>query len=96
MENQEKPCYNCQYLDRFYTKEVKRFQKTNFGFCTRSRTIVESHGTCEKYCRRPGYRYCNLTVKRTLEVLLTEISAIRQVIEEENNENEEHEKNKKL
>ena len=79
-------CSQCKHFERYYIKGVKRFNKTNFGQCTQKRDIVNIHDCCERY--KAGVRDRDITdrrVKVSLNDLLTEISAIRQVIEEEAN-----------
>ena len=31
MENTKNECYRCKFLDRYYTKEIKEFQKNKIG-----------------------------------------------------------------
>ena len=79
-----KRCSQCKYFDRYYTKGVKQFNKTNFGWCTRKHECVSIHDCCERY--KEGVRDRDITnsrLKVSLNDLLTEISAIRMVIEEE-------------
>ncbi|MDE6618750.1 MAG: hypothetical protein K2K13_06985 [Clostridiales bacterium] len=77
-------CSQCKHFERYYTKGVKRFSKTEFGLCTQKHESVNIHDCCERY--KAGVRYRGIISKRVkvcLNELLTEISAIRMVIEEE-------------
>lgn len=77
-------CSQCKHFNRYYLKGVKRFNKTTFGWCTQKRDVVNIHDGCERY--KAGVKdrgINNERVKVCLNELLTEISAIRHVIEEE-------------
>ncbi len=79
-------CSQCKHFERYYTKGVKRFNKTAYGRCTQKRDCVSIHDCCERY--KAGARDRGITnerVKVCLNDLLAEISAIRMVIEEEAN-----------
>ncbi|MDE6294407.1 MAG: hypothetical protein K2L88_07290 [Clostridiales bacterium] len=81
MEN--KSCSRCKYLDRYYTKGVNRFNRTDLGFCRKRRESVNVRECrCEsyevdRYIGRIGRR----AVKVCLNDLLTQITEIRKVIE---------------
>lgn len=76
-------CYNCGYLDRYYTKGIKKFDKTKLGWCCKKLNTVTTDGGCEdfKYKKKPRR---NRMLKLALNDLLIEISEIRKVLEAEN------------
>ena len=79
-------CSQCKHFERYYTKGVKRFNKTNWGRCTQKRASVSIYDCCERF--KAGVRdrgINNERIKVCLNDLLTEISAIRMVIEDEVN-----------
>lgn len=45
-------CSKCKYLDRYYTKGVKRFNRTEFGWCKKKRESVNVRGCCEMWQAR--------------------------------------------
>ena len=91
METESKKCYRCKNLDRYYTKEVKRFCKTKFGWCSEKQDTVQIQGCCDKFIFNPKSKKSNRMICHYLNDLLTEISEIRKVIEEENGETDESE-----
>lgn len=80
-----KRCNMCKHFNRYYTKGVTRFNQTEYGWCTRKCESVNIHDYCERYEVRIKARGINRRAKVCLNELLTEISAIRKVIEEEAN-----------
>ena len=81
-------CSRCKYFNRYYTKEIKAFQKTNFGWCSCARENVTNDFVCERYCMKlPAKRYSSI-LKFDLNGLLTELSEIRKLIEAESREYE--------
>ncbi len=81
-------CFRCKYLDRYYTKELKKFSKTPLGWCRQKRETVSVKCRCEKFSVRIPKKIPGVVLKRCLNDLLTEISEIRKMIEAEKNENE--------
>ncbi len=84
MANCGHQCYKCVHFNKYYTNDGVRFQKTKFGYCRANKKIVTVRGSCEKYAFacRSGYR-CNSLINARLNSMLTEISALRELIEEE-------------
>ena len=78
-------CSQCKHFDRYYVKGVKRFNKTDFGWCTKKHECVSFRDCCERYEAGVRYRGISRRAKVYINDLLTEISAIRMVIEEEAN-----------
>lgn len=91
MENDGKYCYRCKHFDRYYIKEDMNFRQTKYGWCRSEKREVQSKESCEQYATRVYARRSNLLLKGTLHALLTEISAVRNILEAERNERNEAE-----
>lgn len=89
MENPNCKCYMCKYCYKYYTKGVKKFNRTKFGWCRMNGKVVCLQDRCEKYVSRPVRNKYHDNLKYYLSGMLTEISEIRQILEEETRENEE-------
>ena len=89
MLDEQNPCYRCKNLDRFYTRGVKQFNKTKVGWCCKKEEIVNVHDSCDKYELRKPCKRISKSIKFCLNDLLTDISGIREIIEDERRENEE-------
>ncbi len=91
MENQEqkkKECRRCGNFDRYYTKGLRHYEKTECGFCREQHKIVDQQEYCDCW-RTNGRKHFvieRLAAKK-LNELLMEISALRQIIEENEEEN---------
>ncbi len=86
MEGSNK-CFRCKNFSLFYTKGVKNFNKTKFGWCIERQSVVSTQDGCEKYAYKPCIRRSNLMIKNCLNGLLTEITGIREMLEAERNDN---------
>ena len=82
----EEKCGNCRYMDRYYTKGVTRFNKTEYGRCMVRQKSVNVFDSCERYEKRKNMGKASKRVKVCLNDLLTEITEIRKVIEVEQDE----------
>ena len=84
MENCGHQCYRCENFSKYYTNDGVRFQKTTFGYCRVNKKIVTIHDSCEKYAyaHRSSFIFDSLLNAR-LNNLLTEISVLRELIEED-------------
>ena len=85
-EQKGKKCCYCGNFEGYYTKGLRRYDKTKQGFCSEHHKIVENQDCCECW-RRHLVR--NRVASRALYEILMDISAIRQIIQE----NEEEKKN---
>ncbi len=81
-----KQCFACRTSDRFYIKDVTHFNKSKFGWCCRKVAPTTIHESCDNYMPRQYRRKRSLRAKLCLNDLLTEISELRTIIEEEYNE----------
>ncbi len=88
MENGSNQCFRCKYLDRYYTKGIKSFNKAKCGWCSKKVADVKIHETCDKFApETKSYRSKSL-IKLQLNNILTELSEIRKIAECELNDNE--------
>ena len=88
MDNKKK-CYNCTWFQRYYTKGTKKFSQTKLGRCCIKNDTVEACATCDKFKIKHVGNAVAWSAKHTLNNILTDISAIRQIIEERVEEYEE-------
>ncbi len=96
MNNSGNHCYRCRKFNVFYTKGDKRYNKSKVGWCCEKRGIVTLHENCESYKAKPLRKHIRMSVQYCLNDLLNQISAIREVIEEDSRENEQGEKVRQL
>lgn len=87
-EYKNKSCYMCKFLDRYYVKGDKRFNKTHFGWCCKKACATNVHETCDNFTLKVIEKGVSNTVKCCLNFFLTELTAMREVLEEERNETE--------
>jgi len=88
MEQKSKKCCYCGNFEGYYTKGLRRYEKSKQGFCSQHRKIVENQNCCEcwkKNSKRYSARY--RVASRALYEILMDISAIRQIIQENEEEN---------
>ena len=85
MDGESKQCYMCRNFERYYTKGVKQYSRTKFGYCREKRDNVGIHECCDKYGYRQHAKRTDGSALKYLSDLLTEISELRNVIEDERN-----------
>lgn len=86
MEEKNEKCKKCRYCRNYtayYTKGVRRFDSTRQGFCSLHDRLVNGGDGCE-FWNNAYHRFCirKKATLKTLYDLLTNISAIRQILEE--------------
>ena len=81
-------CYMCKHFDRYFVKSAKQFNKTKCGWCCRQVTTKNIHDNCEQFTPAPKTKKLNGFIKYYLDGLLTEISGIRAVLEDNFNEDQ--------
>ncbi|MDE6558214.1 MAG: hypothetical protein K2K39_03800 [Clostridia bacterium] len=77
-------CYNCGNFTPYYKKGDTKFSKVDVGGCRKDRTVVEKSGTCKSWMSK-RYRYknfCKVKTEKALRTILSQLSEIRQIIEE--------------
>ncbi len=82
MTNNPNRCSRCRFFDRYYTKETKKFRRTECGWCRKKRELVSTHGECEKFLARTRRCMPQRALYLQLNDLLTEISEIRNFLED--------------
>lgn len=88
MEEQKDRCYCCRFFERYYTKGETNFQATKVGWCWKKQMCIEAKETCEKYETKPKRsNKINGMMKRRINDFMTELTAIRQILEENKSEN---------
>lgn len=91
MSEKKSRCCNCTYFERYYTKEVKHYQSMKCGYCRKKRENVSSVDGCADFVSKPKPRRSLRLLKLYLSDILTEISEVRQLLENENGEADDEE-----
>lgn len=86
MENNGK-CYMCKKFIRYYTRGRIQFNRTKYGWCSEKRCSVNSMESCCKFKYRVRTKKSREALQLYLSNLLTEIGAIKMLLEEERDEN---------
>lgn len=80
-------CVYCGHYEGYYTKGWHRFERAKQGFCKQHEKIVENGNTCECWeTNRRRFYFRKRVISRALYEMLMDISAIRQIIQEEQEE----------
>lgn len=80
-------CYKCRSFLRYYTRGRIQFNETKYGWCGTKLCTVEGQSCCCEFKQRIRSKGSRLTLRLYLSGLLTEISAIKLLLEEERDEN---------
>ena len=88
MENGSNQCFRCKYLDRYYTKGVKSFDKAKCGWCSKKIAVVNIHESCDEFVPDTKSYRSNRLIKINLNNFLTELSQLRKLLECERDDNE--------
>ena len=91
MEECKGKCYRCRFFDRYYTKENIQFKRTACGWCSVKKDNISATGVCERFVPQRNWRVPRKPIVMHLNDLLTEISAMRQLIEDDRCDNDENE-----
>ncbi len=89
MENNSNKCFRCASFHKYYTMGVKQFNATKFGWCPRRAINVKNTDGCEKFHQKKYRRGHMYSLNIHLNNLLTHISVLRQILEEETKDVEE-------
>lgn len=76
----------CNYFDRYYTKGVKGFNSTPYGWCCRLGQEVRSGGGCENFVSKRRTAMREKLIRRCLNDILTELIELRKVVESDERE----------
>ena len=80
-------CGICRHYDPFYTREYTQYKKLKKGYCRKNKQPTDCHGSCEFWQSYCHWQYkIKLSATRTLRDLLLQLSALRQILQEEQNE----------
>ena len=86
--NKIRKCFKCKNYCAYYFRKDIKFIKTRFGFCEKKECVVNNTDGCEEYAFKSKRKSTLTAPCYYLEYLLGEISALRQIVEENRNENE--------
>lgn len=92
MEGKRGQCYLCRNFQRYYTRGNIKFNRTKFGRCCNKDETVQSSSTCENWRIKTIHRHVSEYAKLKMNDILHELSAVRQIIEERQEEYEELQK----
>lgn len=82
-ERKNKVCRNCGNFKSYYFKGPLCFARAKHGFCKKQKTTVENTGRCELWCNDYRTRYISKQASlNRLATLLNDISGIRQILQE--------------
>ncbi len=75
-------CKRCKQFDRYYTRGVTRFDKTEIGRCYATGDDVSAQGSCNKFTSKTPVKRTRYAIELCLNNIMTDISAVRNMIEE--------------
>ncbi len=79
-----KECWNCGNYGAYYTKGFCHFDKTKQGSCSKHNEIKEKHDSCVFWRQNSHSDGLRKSVsRRALTDILINLSAIRQILQEE-------------
>ena len=82
-DRKKKECLYCGNFEGYYTKALRCFERTKQGYCRELDKIVNNQDSCEFWKpNRRRYLMRRRAASRALYEILTEISAIRQIMQE--------------
>ncbi len=76
-------CYRCKHFQRYYTQGQSEYQATKIGRCCKGHGTVNGSDGCEEFVYRQRPRHISNVVKFRLNNLFTELTMIRNILEEE-------------
>lgn len=82
-----KQCYNCKHFERYYVKQMIKFEKTKFGRCCLLGNNVNVHDCCQNYVFKPRTKKINGFIQIQLNDILTELTTLRNILEENSDDN---------
>ena len=82
-ENKVNYCYACKNFERYYVKGIKQFNKTKVGWCCHKGEVVNAVDGCGEFAIKTTWKSYRKAVKNCLNDMLTEISEMRKIVEEE-------------
>lgn len=80
----EKRCSNCRYCDAYYTLAYCCYLRSEHGYCSVKKQVVEKNKICDSWKQRSVlYKRQPKKVVKELENALTNIAVLRQIFDEE-------------
>lgn len=77
-------CSCCWRYKAFYIKQDTCFKRLTIGNCNDCGQIKDHNETCESWRSKPKYRYgVRRNTVRTIREVLFQLSALRQILQEE-------------
>ncbi|RXZ61874.1 hypothetical protein ESZ91_05665 [Candidatus Borkfalkia ceftriaxoniphila] len=86
-EEQKNRCFRCENFDAYYIKKARDFKRAKFGYCAVQQKVVLNFESCKSYQLKRGWRSSKKAATMALNEILAEISAIRQVLRDNEEEN---------
>lgn len=87
MKTYSDQCFRCRFFDRYYVRGDDKFERTKFGYCQKQRKNTDIHGCCGSYVYMPRPRSrCDFLIDARLDRILTELTVLRELIEEDERE----------
>ena len=87
MEPNGERCFRCKNFDAYYIKGTKKFECTKYGWCRAKKVNTERIVSCEKYEAHIYRSHALHFIEPCLNDILIELTEIRNIIEEESDEN---------
>ncbi len=89
IKKKSKKCLYCGNYEGYYKKGLHRFESIKQGFCVKNNQIVSNKDCCEFWKTSSRRFYLRKKVaSRALFEILMDISAIRQILQENQDEGE--------
>ena len=89
MDRKNKACWNSGNYKAYYTKGLCHFDRLDCGLCKKNRLTVEKHGRCEFWRNDYAVRAWREDIaKKKLNDIFDMIIEIRQILFEENADNQ--------
>ena len=84
-------CFRCANFTRYYTKGTYRYNISKKGYCKKFKSLVSAMNSCDDWRSNHCKNYKRLSSRKqwcvkVLYELLLNISAIRQILQEEEDE----------
>lgn len=83
MDNKKGKCSVCKFFERYYTMGDKRFNKTNFGWCCKKQSVINTNNTCDKFVYKPRMKVVTKGTRRYLAEILVQLFALRCIVQEQ-------------
>ncbi len=82
-------CFKCRNSDRYYIRGEKRFNRIELGWCCDKCESVNAESCCGNFAVKSPCKKSERILAASLSGILTELSELRNIIEEERSERNE-------